>query len=108
MLVGMSETTFTEHDGTLRGVPNRVVAGDRVVVVREDGAAFEVTAKPFERPAVTPRLGGTLLEELAWIEMRREDRGSASATSDAVDDVRRVRGWTEEEVLEARRDEGRG
>ncbi len=108
MLAVMSEVLLHEGRATLSDLLERAAAGDRVTVVREDGAAFEFDARPV---ASEPLLDdATVQRQLAALaelrSMLAQDR-RPGPLPDAVDDVRRNRGWTEDEISAARKWEGR-
>jgi antitoxin (DNA-binding transcriptional repressor) of toxin-antitoxin stability system len=103
----MSEVLLHEGRATLSELLERAAAGDRVTVVREDGAAFEFDVRPVVQESTVDE--ATIQRRLAALARLRELRAQDPQTDlpDAVDDVRRNRGWTEEEITAARIAEGR-
>lgn len=105
----MSEVLLHEGRATLSELLERAAAGDRVTVVREDGAAFEFDVRPVAKDEKLD--DATVQRQLAALAKLREMLAEDSREEplpDAVDDVRRNRGWTEDEIRAARKAEGRG
>lgn len=102
----MSDVLLHESRTTLAELLERAAAGDRVTVVREDGAAFEFDARAVDVGEAEQKQLSARLAELDRIAAGRVI--PKSTAWDSVDAVRWARGWTDEEIVAARRDEGRG